>query len=114
MEGVFDSNYYNKLLMRILRDRRKENSADVVVITGWDHFPAHKLVLAAKSEYFNEIIQADPKVDKIFIIELSAFQIKHALDYFYNGTVEVKEEEKSFFLEGLKFLRPTGELPFGE
>ena len=92
----------------ILRD---EAYLHDVTLVGDDHkqFPGHKLVLSACSEYFKEIFKRNKHSSPLLCLE-GVFEkdIKHVMDYMYNGEVSFHQEDLDRFLSIAQRLKLEG------
>ena len=69
---------------------------DTTVMTQGKTFKAHGLVLAAYSSYFKAILTSEEGPTDVFVLDnlqLTSSAFKVILDYMYNGTLNVIEED---------------------
>ena len=77
--------------------RKRPELTDVVFVVGGKEFPAHKKVLASKSEYFKSLLYGGMQEVSMKTIELSERSITPAafekvLQFAYTGSLDVDEE----------------------
>ena len=82
---------------------RDEDYLHDVTLVGDDHtqIPAHKLVLSACSEFFQEVFKRSNKVQShtLLCLEgLSKQDLDNILKYMYNGEVNIYQEDLDRFL----------------
>ena len=102
----FDTNireYFGKL-------RDDQISYDVTLVTDdGQQIQAHKLILSAGSQFFNDIlIRSDNNNLFIYLQGIRSDLIKHVTDFIYNGEVFIKQEELEEVLETGKELKVNG------
>ena len=81
--------------------RYEENLSDVTLICGDEFISAHKLVLAASSDFFQNIFRKCQKTNPLIILKSTTAmsQISSLLDFLYNGEVKIDPENLQGFLE---------------
>merc|ERR1712133_205182 len=81
--------------------RHEENLSDVTLICGDEFINAHKLVLAASSDFFQNIFRKCQKTNPLIILKSTTAmsQISSLLDFLYNGEVKIDPENLQGFLE---------------
>ena len=90
---------------------RKDEHLQDVTLVGNDNktMKAHKLVLSASSNYFNEIFRAITSPNLVLCMEgIGSTEISHILDYIYHGEVALFQEELDRFLLTAKRLKIEG------
>ena len=85
------------LLSKCAQFREQGEFIDVRLKVGEDEFPAHRIVLAANSDYFHAMFTGGMKESNQEVIELkdeniSAAAMKIVMDSMYNGEVSVNDE----------------------
>ena len=75
----------------------KKEFTDVVFVVGGEKFPAHKMVLASKSEYFNRMLYGNMRESsqkKITLFpdgQVTPATFQKVLDYAYTESLDVNE-----------------------
>ena len=85
------------LLSKCAQFREQDEFVDVRLKVGEDVFPAHRIVLAANSDYFHAMFTHEMKESNQEVIELkdkniSAAALKIVMDSIYSGDVHVNDE----------------------
>ena len=80
--------------------RNQEYLHDVTLVSDdQKQIPAHKLVLSASSEYFNNIFKKSKISNPFLCLEgVSSTDLENLLDYIYNGEVQLYQENLDRFL----------------
>ena len=81
--------------------RTKTNFQDVTLVSD-DHkqISAHRVVLAASSEYFNNILSQNSHSHPLLCLDgIKFYELNNVLDYIYNGEVNVYQEDLERFLQ---------------
>jgi len=102
----FDTNireYFKKL-------RKVHSLFDVTLVTDdGKQIQAHKVVLSAGSNFFNEIFQTSNHTNMLIYLKgISSADLEHIADFMYNGEASVSQEELTSFLETGKELKVKG------
>ena len=86
------------------------NFSDVTLVSDdEDSFPAHKFVLAGSSTFFQNILKKNPHpVPLLYLSGVSSQYLKHALDFIYEGKVEIDQQNLSQFLSVGEKLKISG------
>lgn len=71
-----------------LQCRRNENP-DIVVLLGGTRFPCHRALLSVHSQYFHEILAANPHIQKLELQGVSGDAFHTLLDYMYSGKLHL-------------------------
>ena len=76
--------------------RKDEELTDVVFVVGDKKIPAHKIVLATQSDYFNSMLYGDMKEASLAEIKLSEpnltpAAVEKVLEYVYIGSLPLSE-----------------------
>ena len=91
---------------------RKEDYLYDVTLTGDDHkhVRAHKLVLSAASEYFSNIFRQNSDNSNIIICfdGVNVVDIENALNYMYNGEIQIYQDDLDRFLSVAQKLKLKG------
>ena len=100
-------------LTKTLSDLRKEEDfLDVTLVSEeLQHISAHKLVLSSSSDLFKSILKATQTSNPHPLIYLSGVSAKHlnfAMNYIYQGEVEILQEDLGEFLNVAKKLKIEG------
>ena len=72
---------------------RSQQHSDVTFIIGTHRVPAHRIVLAAQSEYFDRLLfggMKEAKNEEVEIREVRVTTFECLLKYTYTGRVEIK------------------------
>lgn len=92
----------------------KDLFCDVHLFCDSHHFLCHRVILAAGSQYFQEIFEATcipacnafPSV--VVIANFNNRVLRHIISYIYNGSVKVPVEEWEEFLRCAQFMKLRG------
>ena len=86
------------------------NFSDVTLVSDdEDSFPAHKFVLAGSSTFFQNILKKNPHpVPLLYLSGVSSQYLKHALDFIYEGKVEIDQQNLTQFLSVGEKLKISG------
>ena len=100
-------------LTRTLSDLRKEEDFFDVTLVSEElrHISAHKLVLSSSSDLFKSILKATQTSNPHPLIYLSGVSAKHlnfAMNYIYQGEVEILQEDLGEFLNVARKLKIEG------
>ena len=92
------------------------NFSDVTLVSDdEDSFPAHKFVLAGSSSFFQNILKKNPHpVPLLYLSGVSSQYLKHALDFIYEGKVEIDQQNLPHFLSVGEKLKISGLLKKSE
>ena len=90
--------------------RNEDYLHDVTIITDDnEHVAAHKLVLSACSEFFKVIFKRNRNQNILLCLEgLSSKDLRHVMDYIYNGEVKIFQEGLDRFLNVAQRLKIEG------
>ena len=90
--------------------RNEEYLQDVTLVTDdYHHVSAHKLVLSACSEYFKNIFKKCKHQHPMLCLDGVHYKdLVNALDYVYNGEVQIFQEELDHFLLVARRLKLEG------
>ena len=102
----FQSNVANKF--NVLR--KEEDFFDVTLVTDDEqHISAHKLVLAASSEFFKTILQiATHSKPMIYLSGFGVKELNFVMDYIYQGEIQIYQNDLDKFLDVAKKLKIEG------
>lgn len=89
------ADHANSLLscMKMLRDSRV--LCDITLCVGEDEFPAHRVVLASCSPYFNAMFtnqHVESRQNRITLEAVEASMLEILLNFMYSSTVEIRED----------------------
>ena len=88
--------------------RREGKLTDVKVRVGGEEFPAHRIVLAANSDFMNALFSSgmrDSDSDVVVLADVTPRIFGAVLDYIYDGRVEVEENQLLAILEAAAKLQ---------
>ena len=96
------------LLFKCAQFRDQDQFIDVRLKVCEDIFPAHRIVLAANSDYFHAMFTAEMKESNQEVIELkdesiSSAAVKIVMDSIYTGDLNVNEDHLIIFKSQLLF-----------
>ena len=102
----FQSNVANKFSVL----RKEEDFLDVTLVTDDEqHISAHKLVLAASSEFFKSILhRATHSKPMIYLSGFGVKELNSVMDYIYQGEVQIYQNDLDKFLEVAQKLKIEG------
>ncbi|KAM4019528.1 kelch-like protein 9 [Anomaloglossus baeobatrachus] len=105
VNSTFTSDHYpEKLLERMRLFRSQRDLCDVTLVVDGALFPAHKLVLAAASSYF-QLLFTDPKVgDTVRLKEVSARGLQSVLDFIYSNKLHLSWDNVEDALKAAEVL----------
>jgi len=112
MDSFFlKSNEFEANIREVFKELREIHQFDVTMATDDGHqIQAHKIVLIAGSKFFKEILRTAKNKECAFIylkgIEIS--ELKHIVNFLYEGEVHVDREDVDKVLETAKELKITG------
>ncbi|KAK6480602.1 ankyrin repeat and BTB/POZ domain-containing protein 1-like [Huso huso] len=84
--------YYDDFLQRLLE---KDNDSDIVFIVHGKTFTAHRCILSARSDYFNEMFETKWKGKSIIALKhplINPAAFCSILQYFYTGRLDIDVE----------------------
>ncbi|CAC5365929.1 KLHL12 [Mytilus coruscus] len=110
-QQIFTDSHAKSILTTMNNLRKVNKLCDVVLQVDGEEFPAHRVVLAACSDYFcamftNEMSEKDKSV--ITLHEISADVMRVLLDFVYTETVNVSVENVQELLPAACLLQLTG------
>jgi len=90
--------------------REEQKLFDVTLATDdGQQIQAHKIVLAAGSEFFNDIfVKTDHNNMLIYLSGIRSAELEHITDYLYNGETFIAQEGLTKFLETAQELKVKG------
>ena len=101
----FDTNISSSL--RELRDDKV--LFDVMLVSGREQVPAHKVILSASSPLFRDILTRNPHHHPLLYLGgVSADNLKYVIDFIYNGEVNVAQDDLNSFLLAAEELQVKG------
>ena len=94
-------NDFNSNIQNTFQSLRFEESlSDVTLICGNEFINAHKLVLSASSDFFQNIFRKCQKDHPLIVLNSTAMsEMSSLLDFIYNGEVKIDHENLHSFLE---------------
>jgi len=92
---------------------QQEVFCDVNLVVEDSSFPAHKIILAARSDYFRALLfgglsESDPKCDKIELKDTNAAAFYILLKYIYSGRIELMSLKEELILDVLELAHRYG------
>ncbi|XP_073412143.1 kelch-like protein 9 [Dendrobates tinctorius] len=97
-------NYPEKLLERMRLFRSQRDLCDVTLVVDGALFPAHKLILASASSYF-QLLFTDPKVgDTVRLKEVSTKGLQSILDFIYSNKLHLSWDNVEDSLKAAEVL----------
>ena len=89
--------------------RKEEHLCDVTLMCGEETINAHRLVLAASSDFFQNIFRKCQKENPVIVIKgTSCVKLSSLLDFIYNGEVKIDQENLHAFLDLANELKIKG------
>lgn len=88
-----------------------DDYSDVTLIVNGERFPAHKVILAARSEYFRAMLFGGMRESHASEVELvvgSLDAFKHLLRYIYKGDMQLTSMKEDLLLEVLGLTHQYG------
>ena len=105
------SGHAKDLLVCINKLRKVNKLCDVILVVDGQEFPAHRVVLAACSDYFAAMFTGDmveSQKQDVEIQGLSASTMENILEFIYTETVSVSVENVQALLPAACLLQLTG------
>merc|ERR1719342_390442 len=90
--------------------RTNNNFQDVTLVSD-DHkqISAHRVVLVACSEYFNNVLSQNSHSHPLLCLDgINFSELNNVLDYIYNGEVNINQEDLDRFLQVAQKLEIQG------
>ena len=108
----FQSNVSNSFSLL----RNEDYLHDVTIVTDDnEQTTAHKLVLSASSEYFENIFKKNKHSHPLLCLEgVNSKDIRNIMDYIYNGELQIFQEDLDRFLNVAQRLKIEGLLAGSE
>ena len=96
--------------------KKDQDFFDVTLISDDDKtFAAHKVVLAASSDFFKHILRrADHSKPMIYLSGINQRELTHIMDYIYEGEVNIYQNELDAFLDVAQKLKIQGLVGSGQ
>ncbi|MPC32691.1 Longitudinals lacking protein, isoform G [Portunus trituberculatus] len=103
---VLSWKYHNVTFSNIIsKFRDKGNYSDVTVACEGKFYPAHKLVLAACSEYFEDMFQHTACKHPIVVLkDITAKNLEALLSYMYSGVANISQDELASLIRAAESL----------
>ncbi|XP_048413971.1 kelch-like protein 31 [Stegostoma tigrinum] len=86
---VSNPNHGNILLEEISRMRQERLFSDLTLSTKNKSFDVHKVVMAACSDYFRNILKKDPSIKCVDVNDVSPLGLTTVITYAYTGTLSL-------------------------
>ena len=93
--NILVPSYFSSSFENMNRLRRQETLCDVILVIGNTRIPAHKVVLAAASSYFEAMFTVDMLESRESVIELhdvDAFSVQSIVDFMYTSKIDISED----------------------
>ena len=93
--------------------RGAEDFYDVTLVTDDQHqVSAHKVVLAASSEYFKNVLKSNKHSHPLLCLtDVGSSELNNILDYIYNGEVKIQQDRLEGFLQMADRFKVQGLVP---
>ena len=106
----FKWNEFSSNIQKTFRSFRNEESlSDVTLLCGEETLTAHKLVLSASSEFFQNIFRKCRKENPIIVLKVGKrIKMSPLLDFMYKGEVRIEQDDLPSFLELARELKIRG------
>lgn len=103
---VLSWKYHNVTFSNIIsKFRGKGNYSDVTVACEGRFYPAHKLVLAACSEYFEDMFQHTACKHPIIVLkDITAKNLEALLSYMYSGVANISQDDLASLIRAAESL----------
>ncbi|XP_064084552.1 longitudinals lacking protein, isoforms H/M/V-like isoform X1 [Macrobrachium nipponense] len=89
--------------------REKDQYTDVTLACDGKFYPAHKIVLSACSQYFEDMLQNTPCKHPIIVLkDISASELDALLNYMYVGEVSVSQNHLTALIKAAESLHIKG------
>lgn len=89
--------------------RNEEHLSDVTLMCGEETIKAHRLVLSASSDFFQNIFRKCQKENPVIVFkEKSLVKLSSLLDFVYNGEVRIDQDHLNAFLDLASELKVKG------
>ena len=87
--------------------RNEQKLSDVTLVTeDGVHLQAHKLILSAGSNFFNDIfMKSNHKNMLVFLKGISRAKLEPVLEFIYNGEASIPQKELKVFIDSGKELQ---------
>ena len=103
------NDFSNNLQNTFKTVRNEEHLCDVTLICGEETINAHRLVLSASSDFFQNIFRKCQKENPVIVFkEKSMVKLSSLLDFIYNGEVKIDQDHLHAFLELASELKVKG------
>ena len=107
-------NDFQSNVSKSFSELRKENDFFDVTLVSDDQkqISAHKVVLAASSEYFKNVLRGNTHSHPMLCLNgVKSNDLNNMLDYIYNGELQIPHEELDQFMEAAERFQLEGLIP---
>ncbi|CAH8874733.1 unnamed protein product [Trichobilharzia szidati] len=97
-------NHSAEIIPCIAQLYRNELFSDVTLVVQNTHFPAHKAILAARSDYFRALFyggMAESSSSVVHLNDINVIAFKNILRYMYTGQIKLKKSKLTLEILGL-------------
>lgn len=104
----FSWNHHRQTFFNTIFNLRKEEVfCDVTLACDGVLFPAHRLVLAMCSEFFNEILTKVPSQQQMLVLvpTVNAEDLEALLTYIYRGEIQISQADLPSIIKAAKMLK---------
>ena len=90
--------------------RKEEDFYDVTLVSDDEkHFPAHRVVLSASSEFFKNILKrVNHSNPLIYLTGITSKELLYLINYIYEGEIQICQEDLEDFLGSAQKLKIDG------
>ncbi|XP_063603902.1 uncharacterized protein LOC134779661 isoform X2 [Penaeus indicus] len=101
--------HYSALLQLLKNARREGWYCDATVLCNGKYYSVHKFVLAACSDYFEEMFdKINGKHPMIVMTDMKTARLEALLSYMYEGEVDIMQEDLAGFMETAEAWKVKG------
>ncbi|XP_065053298.1 kelch-like protein 17 isoform X2 [Rhopilema esculentum] len=94
-EPAFLPTYFTGSFENMNRMRRDEKLCDITIVVGSTRIPAHRIVLASASAYFEAMFTAgmvESRENTIELHDIDATSVESIIDFIYTSQIEISED----------------------
>ncbi|MBN3287372.1 ZBT24 protein, partial [Polyodon spathula] len=104
---LYSKDHKDTILSKFEEHRKKDFLCDITLIVEDVHFKAHKVILAASSEYFSVMFASEGQVGQSFYMleGMAAETFRAVLDFVYTGQVSVMQRTAEQILAMAQILK---------
>lgn len=98
---VYEINHSKEIIPCISQLYRNEAFSDVILVVQNTRFPAHRAILAARSEYFRALFYgglAESSSPVVYLNDINVVAFKNILQYIYTGQMKLTKPKVCLFL----------------